>query len=148
MKNFKPTWEALIHKSKNRVPEIPKITKELTVIKWTSAFNDHLHRVFGVRKIPLAYVIRPSVLVEDIALYPLGSGYPYSTKLGSIEDELIHPASHTHAPYCEDNQAVYFLLEEATRSTPYAASIFPFRRARNGRGAWLALSSQFAGVLA
>jgi hypothetical protein len=140
MKNFKPSWEALIHKSNKDAPETPKSSKALTVIKWTSAFSDHLHRVFGVRKIPLAYVIRPSVLVEDIALYPLASGYPYSTKLGSVEDELIHRASHTHALFREDNQAVYFLLEEATRSTPYAATWYHRWSGvcDGGGGAWYA----------
>jgi hypothetical protein len=36
-------------------------------------------------------------------------------------------------------------LEEATRSTQYAASIQPFQRTKKGRGAWLALKGQYAG---
>ena len=145
MKNFEAQWKALIDKSKNDPPEVPKITKTLTIIRWTEAFNDHLHRVVGIRKIPLAYVIRAEVAVEDIVNCPLAHAAPHSTKHGSIEDELIARASHTHALFREDNQAVYYQLEEATRSTPYAASIKPYQRARNGRSAWLALSSQYAG---
>jgi hypothetical protein len=34
---------------------------------------------------------------------------------------------------------------EATRSTPYAASIKPIQRRKDGRGAWLALLGQYAG---
>jgi hypothetical protein len=40
---------------------------------------------------------------------------------------------------------VYFLIEEATRSTSYAPSIKPYQRTRDGRGAWLAILRQFAG---
>jgi hypothetical protein len=45
----------------------------------------------------------------------------------------------------EDNSAVCHKLEEATRATSHAASVKPFQRAKNGREAWLALSSQHAG---
>ena len=54
-------------------------------------------------------------------------------------------ASHTHALFWNDNSDLYFLLEEATRSTPYAASIKPFQQNRDGEGAWKALTSQYAG---
>jgi hypothetical protein len=40
---------------------------------------------------------------------------------------------------------VYNKLEEATRGTPYAPSIKPFQRAKDGRGAWFALVNQYAG---
>ena len=62
-----------------------------------------------------------------------------------MEAELIAHASHTHALFHNDNSDLYFLLEEATRSTPYATSIKPFQRNRDGEGAWKALTSQYAG---
>ena len=71
---------------------------------------------------------------------------PYAEKYGSIEAELIARASHDHALFREDNQEVYYKLEEATRGTTYAASIKPFQQSKDGRGAWLALVSQYAGV--
>ena len=145
-KNFEAQWKALNDKSKATAPKVPKITKTLPIIRWTEAFSDFLHRVIGIRKIPLAYVIRDEVAVEAINNCPRMADCPHSTKHGSIEDELIARASHGHPTYREDNQAVYYHLEEATRSTPYAASIKPFQRARNGRAAWLALSGQYAGV--
>jgi hypothetical protein len=58
---------------------------------------------------------------------------------------LITQAAHGHALFREDNSAVYYKLEEATRATSYATSIKPFQRAENGRMAWLALSNQYAG---
>ena len=45
----------------------------------------------------------------------------------------------------DDNSNLYYLLEEATQGTPYAACIKPFQRAKDGRGAWVALTSQYAG---
>jgi hypothetical protein len=41
---------------------------------------------------------------------------------------------------------VYYYLEEATRSTSYAASIKPFQRNKDGCGAWIALKAQYAGT--
>ena len=36
-------------------------------------------------------------------------------------------------------------MEEATRGTIYSASIKLFQRGKDGHGAWLALTSQYAG---
>jgi len=143
MKNFSEQWKAMEDKKGGDEPEVPKITKALPVIKWTEAFRDYLHRVIGVRTIPLAYVIRPEGAVPAIRVQATGA--PHSTEHGSIETELIFRASHGHALFREDNSAVYYKLEEATRATSYAASIKPFQRSKNGRDAWLALSNQYAG---
>ena len=62
-----------------------------------------------------------------------------------MEGELIARASHTHALFRDDNSVVYYHLEETTRGTSYAASIKPFQRGKDGREAWKALTSQFAG---
>ena len=143
MKNFSEQWKAMEDKKGGDAPEVPKITKALPVIKWTEAFKDYLHRVIGVRTIPLAYVIRPEGTVPAIGQQATGA--PHSTVHESIETELIVRASHGHALFREDNSAVYYKLEEATRATSYAASIKPFQRTKNGRDAWLALSNQYAG---
>ncbi len=143
MKNFSEQYKALENKKGGEEPEVPKITKALPIIKWTEAFRDYLHRRIGARTIPLAYVIRNDPNVPAIGA--IAAGKPHSEEHGSIEDELIARATHTHALYREDNSSVYYLLEEATRSTSYAASIKPFQRKKDGRAAWLALSSQYAG---
>ena len=145
IKAFIPHWKALTDKKKNDdVPDVPKITKALVVIKWTEAFGDFLNRVLGRRFIPLAYVIRPESVVPAAAP-DLATGQPYGAIFGSVEEELVQRGSHDHALFREDNALVYFYLEEATRSTSYAASIKPFQRAKNGRGAWLAMVAQYAG---
>jgi hypothetical protein len=132
MANFEEQWRALKAKKEGSDAEVPKISKALPVIRWTEAFRDHLHRTIGVRNIPLAYVIRTDAVVP--AITAIANGHPHSTIHGSIEDKLIARAAHTHPLYCENNQSVYYQLEEATRSTLYAASIKPFQRAKSGRG--------------
>ena len=72
-------------------------------------------------------------------------GQPHSIEHGSVEAGLIARALHTHALFHNDNSDLYFLLEEATQSTPYAASIKPFQQNRDGEGAWKALTSQYTG---
>ena len=58
MKNFEVQWKALKDRNNGEVPDVPKVSKKLPIIKWTEAFQDFLSRVIGVRTIPLAYVIR------------------------------------------------------------------------------------------
>jgi hypothetical protein len=55
MRNFKEQFKALKDKKDADAPDVPKITKALPIIKWTEAMLDHLHRIIGVRMIPLAY---------------------------------------------------------------------------------------------
>ena len=144
IKNFDIQWQALKTKQDEDAPDVPKISKSLPVIKWTESFQDFLNRVVGVRTMPLCCVVRPE---EEVPNNPplLSPGQPHSTEHGSVEAELIARASHDHALFRDDNASVYHYLEEATRSTNYAASIKPFQRAKNGRGAWEALVRQYAG---
>ena len=144
MKNFDVQWTALKEKKGEDSPETPKISKALPVIKWMEAFQDFLNRKIGNRNIPLAYIIWDEPNPPAVAL-PLAPGQPHSIEHRSVEAELIAWVSHTHALFPNDNSDLYFLLEEATQSTPYAASIKSFQRNRDGEGAWKALTSQYAG---
>jgi hypothetical protein len=67
------------------------------------------------------------------------------SRLESVTGELVARASHKHALFRDDKASVYHYLEEATRTTAYAASIKPFQRRKDGRGAWPALHGQYAG---
>ena len=124
MRNFNEQWKALEERKENENPDIPKITKALPVIKWTEAFMDYLSCAIGVWMIPLAYVIRPKADVP-VATPALAPGEPYSLEHGLVEQELVARALHMHALFQEDNSDVYYKLEEATRGTPYMASIKP-----------------------
>ena len=144
MKNFEIQWKALKERKEADDPDVPKISKSLPIMKWTDAFQDYLHRTIGVRTIPLAYITRETVDIPAIPP-PQDANKPHSTEHGSIEVELVACASHDHELYKEDNGSIYYHLEEATHGTIYSASIKPFQRGKDGRGAWLALTSQYTG---
>ena len=144
MKNFEIQWKALKERKGDESPDVPKISKVLLVIKWTEAFQDFRNRKIGNCNIPLVYIICDEPNPPAAAL-PLAVGQPHSIEHGSIESELIARASHTHVLFHDNNSDLYYLLEEATWGTPYAASIKPFQQAKDGRGAWVALTSQYAG---
>jgi hypothetical protein len=48
IKNFSQQRKALKDRKDDKAPEFPKITKTLSIIKWTDAFTDFLHRKIGV----------------------------------------------------------------------------------------------------
>ena len=131
VKNFGEKNKALKDKVKADESDVPKISKALPVIKWAEAFKDYLNRTIGVHGIPLAYIIRSKATVPAIGT--IESRSPHSQEHGAIELELIARASHTRDLFREDNSALYYNVEEATRGTPYGASIKPFQRTKNGR---------------
>ena len=144
LKDFGQQWDSLLAKKDDDEPSIPKITRALPIVKWTEHFEDYLHEIVGHRNIPLAYLIREEVVPANPPP-PLATRRAYSNEHGSVVNELIARASHTHNRYGDDNQKLYSLLEEATRTTTYASSIRPYARRKDGRGAYLALKAQYAG---
>jgi hypothetical protein len=102
MRNFKEQFKALKDKKVADAPDVPKITKALPIIKWTDAMLGYMHRIIGVRMIPLACVVR-ELVIPPAAAPALEQHQPYSVEHGSIEAELIARASHDHALYRDDN---------------------------------------------
>ena len=144
LQTFDEEWKSLELRRKDDTPTVPKINpKSNDITRWTESFSDFLHKVVGVRHIPLSYVIRESAVVGTAP--PLMNHKPYSEQYGSVQGELIARASHGHPLYRDDNEKVYGYLEEATRNTMYCGTLKPHQRRRDGRGAWFALISQFAG---
>ena len=144
LKDFSEQWESLVEKKDETVPDVPTITRALPIVRWTECFDDFLHQVIGHRMVPLAYLIRSNEAVDTPAP-PLNNRNSYSEVHGSVEAELIARVSHTHNRFRDDNAKLFAYLEVATRSTQYAASIRPFARRKNGRSAYLALVTQYAG---
>ena len=89
IKNFAEQWKALKDRKLGDTPEVPRITKALPIIKWSEAFHDYLHRIIGVRMIPLAYVIR-EVVVAPAAAPALMAGQPHSEEHGSVETPYFY----------------------------------------------------------
>lgn len=144
LKHFEEQWNALVKRSDDTAPDVPVVTRNLKITRWSEAFVDFLHRVNGVRHCPLVYVIRPDSAVP--APPALLRNRPYSAEHGSVEGEMIARLSHNHALFRDDNAKVYHYLEEATRGTIYASSLKPFQRRKDGREAHLAIINQHAGV--
>ena len=144
IRNFSQQWKALKDRKDSDDPKVPKLTKALPIIKWTEAFTDYLSRKIGVRKIPLAYVVRELQAVP-VAVPAQATDMPHTTEHGSVEADLIARASHAHPLYRDDNAQVYYDLEIALRGTSYLASIKPFQRTKNGRAAFTSIKSQYAG---
>ena len=144
LQNFADQWQSILDQKKDETPDVPKITRNFKVPRWSETFSDFLHRVIGVRNAPLAYVIRPDESVSQ-ATPTLAHGQPFSVEHESVENEMIARLSHVHALFKDDNAKVYHYLEEATRATIYSSTLTPFKRRKNGRGAFLALLSQHAG---
>jgi hypothetical protein len=144
LKDFTKQWKALKSRKDDNSPNVPIISKALPVIKWTEAFYDFLSQTIGVRMIPLSYVTRENEVVPA-ACPPLRTNKPHSDLFGSVELYLINRASHDDPLFNEDNSKVYFFLEEATRGTQYVASIKPYQRSKDGRGALFSIRNQYAG---
>ena len=58
---------------------------------------------------------------------------------------MIARMSHEHSLFDDDNATCFNHLEEATHGTIISVTIPPFKRRRNGRGAWRAIIAQHCG---
>ena len=144
-KDFETQWNVLIARKRRDVPSTPFITKNFGIIKWLEFFKDHFTQVIGERNIPLSYLIREND-VAAVIVPPLAANKSYSTEHGSVEEELVARATYHDTLYREDNKSLYHMLEEGVRNTPCASSLKPFMRGKDGREAFVAIKSQYAGV--
>ena len=92
----------------------------------------------------MAYVSRKDKAVVNVAP-ALEVNQPHSIEHGLVADKYKNHQSHADACYGNDNKILYVYLEETTRGSIFAASIKSYDRTQNGRGAWLALNTQYAG---
>jgi hypothetical protein len=143
VKSFVEQWKALLEKKKADVGQAPKLTKDWVIHKWLESFQQHLSDKIGVRNGPLTYLTRPEVAPP--VLLARVPGEPYSSNFISIEEELRFCLPHAHNLYRPDNSALFQMVERATTGHDVGATIAPFRRTQNGRGAILAIISQHAG---
>jgi len=89
LRNFEQQWKAMKDKKDEDDPETPKLTKNLSPMKWSEAFEDVMHRCIGVRMVPLAYVIRENDAGFPVDAPPIDGAKPHAGDFESIEDELI-----------------------------------------------------------
>ena len=67
IKKLSKQWVDLINRKKVNDPNVPKIPKDLSVIKLKGGFVDFLHHMIGVRNIPLVYITREVTPVPEAA---------------------------------------------------------------------------------
>ena len=144
VKNFTEQWKALVEKKSADVGTPPKLTKDKQVYKWLESIQQHLSEKIGVCMAPLTYLTSPDVAVPAVML-PQMIGLPFTENYDSIEEEMQFRTSHTNNLFKSDNNALFQILDRATSGHTVNTTIAPFRRAQNGRGAFLAIVDQHAG---
>ena len=145
LRHFKDEQAAIKSQKDANPTDVPKVTKSVPILRWLESFETFLGNVIGTRDIPLSYVIRPNA-VPDAQAPPLRPGYPFSDLYGSVSEELVHRATYDHPLFREDSKKVLQFLDEALTGTSYSHTISKFRRANNGREAFLAVSAQHGGL--
>jgi len=144
--NFKVQYDTIKDKKKHgETLEVPVIGKNMSVVQWIEAYASYAHQYIGVRKAPIAYIIREDAAVPMPAP-PLAPNAAHTVEGGSILDDMVARFSHTHPLSRDDNRKVYDDIELACRGTKYQASIAPFKKRRDGRAAYLALVLHHAGA--
>ena len=116
---------------------LPEISKNFGIMKALDSIPVHLRERIGVRKIALSYVIRENV--PPARLEPLGANKITSTNYETLMDEMIARVPLEGTEYIEDNAKVYQIIQDLVTGTTHESSIKTFRRARDGRSAYLAL---------
>jgi len=145
VRRFRDLWQAIKDHHADDDPETPKISKTLTIIRWTNAFRDHLCWCVGARHIPLAHVVRFDNAVEAIC-HILEHDHPYSTEHSLLEGNLIARSSRAHGLFRDNNANIYYTLKVAAQGTSYVDIIKPYQRRKNSRAKFLALLGQYAGA--
>ena len=145
LRNFKTEWDAIMTLSKQASPKIPVLSKTNPPLRWAESFKNICYNTYGVRTVPLSYIIRektdviPETGADAAVTYDPCLPDQAHGSSGSVLEDLIHRTSHTHPLYKQDNASVFTMIEEAARGTHFSNTIQPFKNRKDGRGAWLAL---------
>ena len=88
LKDFNIEHEAITKRAKIDKPDVPKITRNTTPLRWIESFNDCLYRTFGIRDCPLSYVTRANNIVPSEIDDPLLPRRSFGIS-GSVVEELV-----------------------------------------------------------
>ena len=138
LRDFNVEWEAIITLAKMILAKVPILSKTNPTLTWRESFKNVCYNNFGVRIVPLLYVICDVVDVTpetgtdpDVTYDPCLTNKAHGNS-GSVLEDMIRRTSHTHALFKQDNATVFTMIEEASRSTHYSNTIQPFKRGKNG----------------
>ena len=127
---------------------MPKVSKFLPIGKFLEMFEEQMNSILGIRKAPLAYVLREEVEPPNIVNEPLderNDSMPHSVNYDGFYEELIVRFSHDDPAFRIDNKTVFNHLNNGLAGTIYQSSLKPFSRTKNGRGAIMALKLHHMG---
>ena len=137
--DFKTEWDAIVTLSTQVSPKILGLSKTNPPLRWSESFNFFCYNTFGVRTVPLSYIIRDKIEVTpeigtdaNVTYDPCLRDKAHGTS-GSVLDDMIQCTSHTHSLYIRDNASVFTMIEEASRGTHFGNTIQPFKRGKHGR---------------
>ena len=147
LKNFKMEYDSYIEIKDSDSPKIPKVNdrdNDRKITHWAPSFRRALSGHYGTHG-PLSYVLRDESAVPAEVDDPLGAIGYCSDENGSLINELVARLPHSGPIFKNDNESVFMKIEEAVRGTSVESTIKSFSRAKDGRGAYLALISNHAG---
>ena len=130
-------------KAANDDSALPIISKTLPITQWFEAHEAFNSNYIGQIGFPLSWIFRYNVAVA--VAEALTVNQPYSAVHVSVEEDMVQRLPHTRTHYRADNTTGYAHLVTETLGTQYASTLAPYKRAKNGRGANIALEAQFAG---
>ena len=133
---FEIAWKALEDLKENEGNnKLPILTKNFAIDRWLESYANYVDQRIGVHMCPLSYVIRDEDTVPAAAP-PLKPNCPFSTEHGSLKNEMLARYSHAHALFGTDNGLVFDDIEEATLGSRFQSTITPFKRSKDGGGAY------------
>ena len=136
--------DAIKDKKKNYTNDPPNLYSNLHIKEYIKGLNVYLGGNIGAMNCLMSWVTRENVLAPAAAP-PMSHNQTYSIEHESVSEEMVQRYSHVHNMYETYNAAVYDLLDTDLCGTKYHATIAPFKRRRDGRGAYLALKAKFCG---
>ena len=128
--NFDIQWDALRDLKKQDDPEVPKLTKNGSVIRWIDYFKLHLNAIVGIRNCLLVYIMREKHEFSGVNCDTLICYQPHSKEHVLVEVEMISFISHGHPLFRNYNRSVYYRMERALSGSQYAPTIVRFSKKR------------------
>ena len=119
-------------------------TQLLTISKIMEMFDTlelYLQKKRGIEGNPLAYIVREHVYGAAPATGGALPGGPWA----SIDAEIISRAPHSGQTYAHDNAEVFMVLYTVFHGTEQWPWIASYKKAKDGRGAYLAAVAHFQG---
>ena len=123
---------------------LPEVSRSFGIMKAMDLVPSHLRDRLGVNKVPLSYVIRTDM--AGGTLEPQVNGELHGPQYDDFMAELIDNVELVGPAYNEDNAKVYQILQDMVAGTSFESSLKAFQRARDGRGAYLALCQHNLGT--